>query len=147
MKVLNHDMEDQAAYTAPDLVDLRELVAPVAAWLASLGFQVICGPLADGKSADLAAHWRSASGSVFEFWLMAQAGWACCQCGERVGTHTFGCFSWTDVREQAQVQWLLEQNRQFRQARAAASRAVALPAAASASVALVPDTTPPPDGV
>lgn len=137
-------MEDQAPYgSVVPSSDLRELAAPVAAWLAGLGFQVYCGPLPDCKTTDVLGVWRSASGSVFDFALLAQQNWACCQCGERIGTHVATCFSWTDVQDLAQVQWLVGQNRQFRQAQASASRAAAAPAAAHVPTASAPGTSPP----
>lgn len=123
-------MEAPAPYRTPEAgVDLRELVAPVAVWLAELGFQVQCGPMPDAQTADVCAVWRSSSGTLFDFWMMAQQGWAACECTERIGIHTYTCFSWTNVQELAQVQWLLEQNRQFRQAQARTRRAVAPPGA------------------
>lgn len=112
-------MEAHAPYSTAEIPsDRREVVASAAAWLAEQGFQIVCGPLPDGKTKDLLACWRSESGSVFELTLVAQVTWATCACTERVGVRSFDCFSWTDVEELRHVQWLLLQNRQYRQARA-----------------------------
>lgn len=120
-------MEDSAVYQAAPAADRRELVAPVAAWLVSLGFQVVCGPVAGGKTADVTGVWRGAKGEVFELRLVARAAWAMCECSELVGTFTHVCFAWTLVESVPEVQWLLTRSRQYRQATAPAD---ALPGAA-----------------
>ena len=114
-------MEDPAVYQAAPAIDRRELVAPVAAWLVSLGFQVVCGPVAGSPFADVTGVWRSPEGEVFYFRLFAKAGWAMCECDEHIGTFPHVCFAQTLVESVEEVQWLLTRSRQYRQATAPAS--------------------------
>ena len=116
-------MEAQAPYSisaTPPLADLREMVAPVAAWLAAQGFQVVCGPVAGSPFADVTGVWRAPRGETFVFHLFAQAGWAMCECEMHLGTLSHVCFAWTLVESAQEVSWLLGRNRQYRQASAAA---------------------------
>jgi hypothetical protein len=113
-------MEEQAVYQPTSATDRRELVAPVAAWLAGLGFQVVCGPVTGSPIADVTGVWRTPKGEVFVIRLFAWASWAMCECEERIGTFTHTCFAWTLVESAQEVRWLLERNRQYRQASGAA---------------------------
>jgi hypothetical protein len=116
-------MEAQAPYSispTPPPADLRDLVAPVAAWLAQQGFQVVCGPVAGSPFADVMGVRRTLKGEVFVVRLFAWAGWAMCECEMHLGTFTHTCFAWTLVESAQEVRWLLERNRQYRQASAAA---------------------------
>jgi hypothetical protein len=110
-------MDNQAIYAATTpTTDHRELVAPVAAWLANLGFQVVCGPVADRLFADVTGVWRAPKGEVFVFRLFAWAKWAICECDEHLGTFPYTCFAQTLVESVEEVQWLLTRNRQYLQA-------------------------------
>jgi len=116
-------MEAQAPYSlsaTPPLADLRDLVAPVAAWLAEQGFQVVCGPVAGSPFADVTGVWRAPRGESFVVNLFAQAGWAMCECEMHIGTFPHVCFAWTLVESAHEVRWLLGLNRQYQQASAGA---------------------------
>jgi hypothetical protein len=112
-------MEAQAPYSIsaiPPLADLRDLVAPVAAWLAEQGFQVVCGPVAGSPFADVTGVWRAPKGETFVLHLFAQEKWAMCECEMHLGTFPHVCFAWTLVETAHEVRWLLGRNRQYRQA-------------------------------
>lgn len=115
-------MEDQAEYQAsPAAADRRELAAPVAAWLAGLGFRILgCGPVAGTQQADVVATWRSPAGAIFLLELRAETGRAWCSLLQVIEGRSHTCFAWTLVESTQEVQWLLTRNRQYQQASAAA---------------------------
>lgn len=118
-------MEAQAPYSisAPaPLADLRDLVAPVAAWLAGLRFRILgCGPVAGTPHADVVATWRSPAGAVFLLELRAEAGRAGCCLVQVVEGRSHTCFDWTLVESAWEVRWLLERSQRYQQASAAAA--------------------------
>jgi hypothetical protein len=116
-------MEEQAEYQAsPGPADRRELVAPVAAWLAGLRFRILgCGPVAGTQQADVVATWRSPAGAIFLLELRAELGHAWCCLLRVVGGRARTCFAWTLVDSAQEVRWLLERNYYYQQASAAAS--------------------------
>lgn len=146
-------MDDQALHTAAPVLqpvevsvelastDRRELVAPVAAWLVELGFQVHCGPLPDSRIMDVIALWRAPSGEAFEFRLVTHAKWATCECIEYLGPWTSVCFASTVVENEVEVRWLLLRNRRFQQANKASLPPGAAPGA------IVPALAPNPHAV
>lgn len=115
-------MEEQALYqVSPPITARRELVAPVAAWLAGLGFRILgCGPVAGTQQADVIATWRSPAGAIFLLELQAEATHAWCCLVQVVDGRAQTCFAWTLVESAGEVQWLLTRNRQYQQASAAA---------------------------
>ncbi|MDO7875512.1 hypothetical protein Q5H93_12280 [Hymenobacter sp. ASUV-10] len=115
-------MEAQAAYGPGVAVpDYRELAAPLAAWLVGLGFQAVVGPAPDSPHyVNLTALWQTSTGETFEVRLMAQRGWALCDCLKTIGPFTYACFARTLVESLAEVQWLLLRNYAFCRARQAA---------------------------
>jgi hypothetical protein len=115
-------MEEQALYqVSPLTADRRELVAPVAAWLAGLGFRILgCGPVAGTQQADVVATWRSPAGAIFLLELQAEAEHAWCCLGQVADKRSQTCFGWTLVESVQEVRWLLERNQHYRQASASA---------------------------
>lgn len=119
----NTNMEEQALYqVSPPITDRRELVAPVAAWLAGLGFRILgCGPVAGTQQADVLATWRSPAGAIFLLELRAEAERAWCCLVQATDGRSQTCFAWTLVEDVQEVRWLLERNQYYRQASARAS--------------------------
>jgi hypothetical protein len=115
-------MEEQVLYQiSSPTTDRRELVAPVAAWLAGLGFRILgCGPVAGTQQADVVATLRSPAGRIFLLELRAEAGHAWCCLMQVAGGRSQTCFAWTLVEGVQEVQWLLTRNRQYQQASAGA---------------------------
>lgn len=113
-------MEAQAPYSisaTPPVADLRELVAPVAAWLASRGFRILgCGPVAGTPQADVMATWRSPAGAIFLLELRAEADRAGCCLVQAVEGRSHTCFDWTLVESVQEVRWLLARNQCYQQA-------------------------------
>lgn len=133
-------MEAQAPYSisaTPPLADLRELVAPVAAWLAALGFQYVeCGPVPNVEESEIMAGWESPAGTLFHLMLVAQPGAARCRFFELVGAGERVLCDWVNVQQASEVQFVVARSRRFQQARLASesgsgSRAAPLPAATS----------------
>jgi hypothetical protein len=138
-------MEAQAPYSlsaTPPVADLRELVAPVAAWLAALGFQHIeCGPVPGVEESEIMAGWESPSGALFHLMLVARPTMARCELARLAEGRLTRCFTWTQVQHASQVYFLVEQNMQFQRARAEVpSVADAAPVAANplAAIAAAP---------
>ena len=114
-------MEAQAPYSisaTPPLADLRELVAPIAAWLAALGFQYVeCGPVPNVEESEIMAGWQSPAGTLFHLMLVAQPGAARCRFFELVGDSERVLCDWVNVQQVSEVQFVVARNRRFQQAR------------------------------
>jgi len=132
-------MEDPAVYQAAIAADRRELVAPVAAWLAGLGFQRvdICPAEENLPLVDLQAGWQAPDGSYFFLMLIAWPQHARCQfsCSDEESPYCI-CCDWRWVESLAEVQWLLTQDCRFR--RVATAAGLVLPARVAASAPVVP---------
>jgi hypothetical protein len=146
-------MEAQAPYSlsaTPPVADLRELVAPVAAWLAALGFQHIeCGPVGGVEESEIMAGWESPTGTLFHLMLVAQPGVARCRFFEQVGNHSRVLCDWLLVQQVSEVQLVVAQSCRFQQARLAsgsglASREASLPAAILHPLSPSPPAAPAP---
>ena len=111
-------MEEQALYQiATSADDRRELVAPVAAWLAGQGFRILgCGPVAGTQQADVVATWHSPAGASFLLELRAEARRAWCCLVQVAGGRSYTCFAWTLVESAQEVCWLLARNCYYQQA-------------------------------
>lgn len=129
-------MEAQAPYSisaTPPVADLRDLVAPVAAWLAEQGFQHIeCGPVAGIEESEVMAGWESPTGALFHLMLVARPSAARCELSHLAEGRLTRCFTWTSVRAAGEVRWLVEQNMQFQRAQAEAASAAPAKSAATA---------------
>ena len=121
-------MEEQAPYDATT-ADRRELVAPVAAWLATLGFQhVVVDSVPDLNHVELMAGWETPEGVVYHFTLKGYAEGARCFFFEHKNNRMRVLLDWFDVQALAEVQWLLARCRCFQRARAGSAGASLLAA-------------------
>jgi len=131
-------MEDPAVYQAAPAADRRDLVAPVAAWLVGLGFQVECGPREPGvDEADVQAGWQCPGGSYFFLLLLARPDRVRCEfscSGPGAVREVLSAWRW--VNDLPQVQAVLVQNCRF--SREVAAAGLALPPAGGSSAVVVP---------
>lgn len=115
-------MEAQAPYSLSatfPLADLRQLVAPVAAWLAALGFQYVeFGPVPNAEESEIMASWESPAGTLFHLMLVAQPGAARCRFFELVGASEQVLCDWVNVQQVSEVQFVVIRSRRFQQASA-----------------------------